>query len=74
MGAAMIGTMYFLWVLWANCAQHGGKASGGGLISASLLKLQGSTLHYSQTALRSAPMIVPGLSSPQPLYSELFVY
>jgi len=39
MGAAMIGTMYFL---RANCAQHGGKASGGGLISASLLKLQGS--------------------------------
>jgi len=34
MGAAMIGTMYFLRV---NCAQHGGKASGGGLISASLL-------------------------------------
>jgi len=39
MGAAMIGTMYFL---RANCAQHGGSASGGGLISASLLKLQGS--------------------------------
>jgi len=35
----MIGTMYFL---RANCAQHGGSASGGGLISASLLKLQGS--------------------------------
>jgi len=34
MGAAMIGTMYFL---RANCAQHGGCASGGGLISASLL-------------------------------------
>ena len=34
MGAAMIGTMYFL---RANCAQHGGSASGGGLISASLL-------------------------------------
>ena len=33
-GAAMIGTMYFL---RANCAQHGGRASGGGLISASLL-------------------------------------
>jgi len=32
--AAMIGTIYFL---RANCAQHGGKASGGGLISASLL-------------------------------------
>jgi len=41
-GAAMIGTMYFL---RANCAQHGGKASGGGLISASLLKLQGSNLY-----------------------------
>ena len=40
-GAAMIGTMYFL---RANCAQHGGSASGGGSISASLLKLQGSTL------------------------------
>jgi len=39
MGAAMIGTVYFL---RAICAQHGGKASGGGLISASLLKLQGS--------------------------------
>jgi len=39
MGAAMIGTLYFL---RANCAQHGGKASGGRLISASLLKLQGS--------------------------------
>jgi len=34
MGAAMIGTMYFL---RANCAQHGGSASGGGLIRASLL-------------------------------------
>jgi len=34
MGAAMIGTMYFL---RSNCAQHGGSASGGGLISASLL-------------------------------------
>jgi len=34
MGVAMIGTMYFL---RANCAQHGGSASGGGLISASLL-------------------------------------
>jgi len=34
MGAAMISTMYFL---RANCAQHGGSASGGGLISASLL-------------------------------------
>ena len=33
MGAAMIGTMYFL---RANCAQHGGSASGGGLISAPL--------------------------------------
>jgi len=33
-GAAMIGTIYFL---RANCAQHGGCASGGGLISASLL-------------------------------------
>ena len=39
MGAAMIGTLYFL---RADCAQHGGSASGGGLISASLLKLQGS--------------------------------
>jgi len=34
MGAAIIGTMYFL---RANCAQHGGSVSGGGLISASLL-------------------------------------
>jgi len=34
MGAAMIGTMYFL---RANCAQHGESASGKGLISASLL-------------------------------------
>jgi len=42
MGAAMIGTMYFL---RANCAQHGGSASGGGLISAFLLKLQGSSLY-----------------------------
>jgi len=33
MGAAMMGTMYFL---RANCAQHGGGASGGGWISASL--------------------------------------
>jgi len=33
MGAAMMGTMYFL---RANCVQHGGGASGGGLISASL--------------------------------------
>ena len=39
MGAAMIGTIYFLRV---NCAQHGESASGGDLISASLLKLQGS--------------------------------
>jgi len=39
MGAAMIGTMYFL---RANCDQHGGSASGGGLISAST-KLQGSS-------------------------------
>jgi len=38
----MIGTMYFL---RANCAQHGGSASSGGLISASLLKLQGSSSH-----------------------------
>jgi len=30
----MTGTMYFL---LANCAQHGGGASGGDLISASLL-------------------------------------
>ena len=44
MGAAMIGPMYFL---RANCAKHGGSASGGGLISASLLKLQGSTANYS---------------------------
>ena len=29
MGAAMMGTMYFLWV---RCAQHGGSASGGGLV------------------------------------------
>jgi len=34
MGAAMMGTMYFL---RANCAQHGGGACGGGLICASLL-------------------------------------
>jgi len=34
MEAAMMGTMYFL---RANCAQHGGDAGGGGLISASLL-------------------------------------
>ena len=50
MGAAMIGTMYFL---RANCAQHGGSASGGGLISASLLKLQGSI--QNQSALRWVP-------------------
>ena len=48
MGAAMIGTMYFL---RANCAQHGGKASGGALISASLLKLQGSTVTYIPSSL-----------------------
>ena len=40
MGAAMMGTMYFL---WARCAQHGGSASGGGLVCVST-KLQGSTL------------------------------
>ena len=40
MGAAIIGTMYFL---RANCAQHGRSASGGGLISASLINLQGSS-------------------------------
>ena len=33
MGAAMMGTMYFL---WARCAQHGGSASGGGLVCVSL--------------------------------------
>jgi len=33
MGAAMMGTMYFL---WAGCAQHGGKAGGGGLVCVSL--------------------------------------
>ena len=33
MGAAMTGTMYFLWV---RCAQHGGNASGGGLVCVSL--------------------------------------
>jgi len=32
MGAAMMGTMYFL---WAICAQHGGGANGGGLICVS---------------------------------------
>ena len=32
MEAAMMGTMYFF---RANCAQHGGGASGGGLICAS---------------------------------------
>jgi len=48
MGAAMIGTMYFL---RANCAQHGGSASGGGLISASLLKLQGSTRNEAEALL-----------------------
>jgi len=34
MGAAMMGTVYFL---RANRAQHGGGASGGGFISVSLL-------------------------------------
>jgi len=44
MGAAMVGTMFFL---RANCAQHGGGASGGGLISASLLcKLHDSSSDY----------------------------
>jgi len=33
MGAAMMGIMYFL---WARCAQHGGSASGGGLVCVSL--------------------------------------
>jgi len=33
MGAAVMGTMYFL---GANCAQHGGGTSGGGLICTSL--------------------------------------
>jgi len=33
MGAAMMGTMYFL---WARCAQHGGSASGWGLVCVSL--------------------------------------
>jgi len=33
MGAAMMGTMYFL---WARCAQHGGKASGGVVVCVSL--------------------------------------
>jgi len=34
MGAAMMGTMYFL---RANCTQHGGGNSGGGMICASVL-------------------------------------
>jgi len=51
MGAAMIGTMYFL---RANCAQHGGSASGGGLISASLLS-------YRALVLESVPQIVSGM-------------
>ena len=34
MGAAMMGSMYFL---RANCAQQGGSASEGGLICATLL-------------------------------------
>jgi len=54
MGAAMIGTMYFL---RANCAQHGGSASGGGLISASLLKLQGSTLTQVSTLCLAHPCL-----------------
>jgi len=33
MGAAMMGTMYFL---WARCAQDGGSASGGDLVCVSL--------------------------------------
>ena len=33
MGAAMMGTVYFL---WARCAQHGGSVSGGGLVCVSL--------------------------------------
>ena len=32
-GAAMMSTKYFL---WARCAQHGGVASGGGLVCVSL--------------------------------------
>jgi len=31
--AAMMGTVYFL---WARCAQHGGRARGGGLVCVSL--------------------------------------
>ena len=50
MGAAMMGTMHFL---RANCVQHGGKASGGGLISASLLKLQGSKRKYEGQTFQS---------------------
>jgi len=63
MGAAMIGTMYFL---RANCAQHGGKASGGGLVSASLLKFQGSREnilrnpeHHSRPSANRLTLILP---------------
>jgi len=61
MGAAMIGTMYFL---RANCVQHGGSASGGGLISASPLKLQGSSgfLHGISDAKFRWPVSISGAS------------
>jgi len=47
MGAAMMGTIYFL---WARYAQHGGSASGGGLVCVST-KLQGSTSRLLAAAL-----------------------
>jgi len=66
MEAAMIGTMY---LLRANCAQHGGSASSGGLISAYLLKLQGSNFNQErkicsgsntrESALTNLDSIVP---------------
>jgi len=54
MGAAMIGTMYFL---WANCAQHGGSASGGGLISASLLSYRALGKPSDMIAERRAKLL-----------------
>jgi len=53
MGAAMMGTMYFL---WARCAQHGVSASGRGLVCVSLRSykalLQSSEL-YKESLLSS---------------------
>jgi len=59
MGAAMIGTMYFL---RANCAKHGGSASGGSLISASLLSYRALLLSAVYSVIFNNSVIFVTLS------------